>query len=122
MVAGCIISNYDRRYSRLRRNEKFGATLPDGSEVDVAETDLIWEGPTQEDDVIFDSILDDLVQQVCSAANDAGLDPCAAVETLHFLRRGQRNKEIVEATGLSTAQVSKLVKLVKETSRATLRD
>ena len=120
MVAGCIISNYRRRYARLERNEVFGVFTLDGDMVDVAEADIVHVDAVQEDAFALQHTVGVLGEKVYEEAYLTGYDPEAAVKMIDLLYEGRRNKEIVEITGIPAARVSKMVRMVKTVARREL--
>ena len=114
MVCGCIVSNYHRRYSRLRRNEVFGVRGHDDEVLDVAEADLAIEDPIQEEGVFMVSATQNLTYRVRQYAVQHGMDAEMVVECTELLAKGQRRSEIATHLGRSNSQVGRILKVVRD--------
>lgn len=114
MVCGCVVSNYHRRYSRLRRNESFGVLSHDNEIVDVAEADIAVDEPIQEDGVFMMSAAEDLTSRVREYAAIHGMDTQMVVECAELLVKGQRRSEIAAYIGRSNSQVGRMLKVIRD--------
>lgn len=114
MVAGCIVSNYRRRYSRLEANEQFGYLNIDGQYEDVAEADLAVVDPEQEDTCRHVASAESLTGLVRHEAYIRDYDPEVASECLALMIQGQRKSEIARTLGESPSFVARLLRMVRE--------
>lgn len=121
MVAGCLLSNYRRRYSRLERNEVFGVraisiTDDPNALVDVAQADIEWVEPVQEDLCVMDSITTSLTKKAVGLALKEGRDPTLVEKCLEYLLLGMKQKEIAAALECAASVVSDTVKFIRRVS------
>jgi len=112
MVCGCIVSNYRRKYSRLGRNEVLGVAGLEGEE-DVAESNLFFVDPLQEDDIVFKSATGFLRIRIAQEAAKEGISPEVATSCLDYLLEGFLQREMAVATSTSISTVSRIVRLIK---------
>jgi DNA-directed RNA polymerase specialized sigma24 family protein len=113
MVCRGTVSNYHRRYGRLRRNEQFGVTGHDGVVLDVAEADLASVAPEQENIYRFTSATGALTIRVVREARREGVCPKLAKKCVTFLLDGMRYKEMAAKMKVSTAKISEAVRLIR---------
>ena len=119
MVCGCIVSNYHRRYSRLRRNESFGTLGPEENELqDVAASDLAVVEAEQEDMMVFTSATGSLLIRVGERAVEEGLDMMFATECANYMLKGYRKSEIAVKTGVSPTRVAKTLRLIRSVAHS----
>lgn len=116
MVCGCIVSNYKRKYSRLRRNEVFGVPGVEGEE-DVASSDLFSVAPSQEDEVVFHSATGLIRVRVAQEAAKEGICPDIATSCLSYLFEGLLQKEMAVATSTSLSMISRTIRLIKRVAK-----
>ncbi len=116
MVAGCIVSNYHRRYSRLNRNEQFGVlSLNDDNieMVDVRESSLMVEPAMQQGILDSVSMHETLSAMVGDQANLLDLPPGLAPRCFNLMVSGYRRGEIAAQTGQSLNTISKVLKMIR---------
>lgn len=116
MVAGCILSNYRRRYSRISRNEQYGVRGHDNTILDVAEADLVSVAPAQEDWCLFDSSASSLVAYVSEIGCREGHDRPLIERCVQFLAEGMKYREMSEAAGVPISKISEVVRMIKRTA------
>ena len=117
MVAGCIVSNYRRRYSRLERNEVFGALSQDGEMVDVASSSLAAKPVPANTQLEVEDLKKFLRSKILSRAVEENLNVTRAEPVIEMLFNGLKNKEIIHKTGFSANWVSKFLKFARKVVR-----
>lgn len=112
MVAGCIISNYNRKHSRIRNNEWMGGKNEDNEIVDLAITSI----PTPSTQ--FDhSTLTELSKKVSEATSaKVGLEVGLVGQILSMVSEGKTKSEISFSTGLNPNKVSRVVRTIRKTA------
>lgn len=113
MVAGCIWSNYQRRYSRLERNEVFGVTNLDGEREDVAQADLVVVEPEQEEAQVLDDLTTDLTTLAAGAAEREGRDPTIIERCVEFLILGMKQKEMAQVLKCKSSVISEAIRFIR---------
>lgn len=114
MVAGCIVSNYHRRYSRLDRNEVIGVLNADNEMEDVATADLAVVGPEHEDLIRGQSLVDRLSFMVDEHVTaHTSLNREVVHECVKLVAAGLRKSEIAAQTGQSPHQVAKILRIIR---------
>lgn len=117
MVAGCILSNYNRRYSRLQRNEVFGVKDRDGEVVDVAMSSLAQEKPFEDSEYETEDLKRHLKSEILKKAGENKINLERACPVIDMMFEGYKNKEIIEETGFSANWVSKFLKFARKVVR-----
>lgn len=114
MVANCILSNYNRKYSRVRRSENVGYKDEDGEVVDLSCCDLPVESQ-QLSSVAANEMMDSIMERVPGLVkhNDSKM----VEKAMEMVAEGRIRSEIVAETGLPVSTVSKIIRAVRDTAR-----
>jgi DNA-directed RNA polymerase specialized sigma24 family protein len=113
MVAGCILSNYRRRYSRLSRNESFGVRTHDGEILDVAEADLVTCEPRQEGAAELRAAQRTLIPRIIREAQSEGHNPTDVEACVGYISEGHNFKETAALAGCSVSAVSSIARVIR---------
>lgn len=114
MVTNCIISNYNRKHSRIRRTESVGYMGEDGEVVDLSSVDIPVEAE-QLSALSAHDIVNSVNRSVPRQMGQYGRDKVSLA--VKMITEGRGRSEIVEATGLTVGAVSKIIKAVREMAR-----
>ncbi len=117
MVAGCIISNYVRRYGRLEKNETFGIQDPDGEVIDVAEADLSVIDAEQENLVSYKKTREEILGLVLMEAPNRGISQKVAEEVFDLVSGGSKTRDLKKELPYPPQQLAEAVKLVQDIAR-----
>lgn len=114
MVAGCIISNYRRKFSRIERNEVVGVYDENGERQDVACSKLAKETPVDCEDYGVETIKEHLRHKVFEKCPENGIDLNRAKIAIELVFKGYKNKEMIQETGFSANWISKFLKFSRQ--------
>lgn len=117
LVCGCIVSNYHRRYSRLKRNEQFGVMSMNDDTVelkDVTEADLAVVGPIHHEAIEASSAQNLLEHLVVEKAATQGSCPALARECFDLMVQGHRKGEIASITGETPNMIAKMLRMIRQ--------
>lgn len=113
MVAGCIVSNYRRKFSRIEKNEVSGVQDENGERQDVACSKLAKDTPVEGEDYEVETLKSHLRKEVLSRCGKENIDLVRAKVVIEMVFKGYRNKEIITETGYSANWVSKFLKFAR---------
>ncbi len=117
LVCGCIVSNYNRRYSRLRRNEQFGVLSMSDDKMelrDVSESDLAVVGPVHHEAIEAASAQNLLEHLVAQRASSQGSCPVLARECFTLMVDGHRKGEIAVITSETPNMIAKMLRMIRQ--------
>ncbi len=114
MVTGCILSNYNRKSSRIRRYESVGSIGEDGEMEDVAGADLAVTGPSQEEKVEMDSTVKEIHRIISERCEGRGMDPSMGRLCFDLMSDGHKKSETLETLVKSGfKEPNRLLRLVR---------
>ena len=116
MVAGCILSNYKRRYKRLERNEVFGVSTFDGGMVDVAEADIEWVEADQDVKSESKDLQENLLLYVIAEGIDEEIEPTFLERCFEFMMLGLKYREMAAELCCGIPQVSEVVRFIRRSA------
>ena len=109
MVAGCIISNYNRKHSRIRNHEWLGSKNEDNEIVDFAISSI----PTPATQFSH-SMLTDLSSKVSNkVSKKSSMDSDTVDQILVMVSEGHTKAEISAATGVAPNRVSRIIRAIR---------
>lgn len=114
MVANCILSNYNRKYSRVRRSENVGYKDEDGEVVDLSCCDVPVESQ-QLSSIAASEMMDSIMERVPRLVKHS--DSKMVRKATEMVTEGRIRSEIVAETGLPVSTVSKIIRAVRDTAR-----
>jgi len=114
MVAGCIISNYNRRYGRLEKNEVFGVPGVEGELIDVSASDLSSVEAEQEEVVGYRRTREEILGLVLMEAPNRGISQEIAEEVFDLISDGTRSRDLKKDLPYPPHKLTEAVKLVQE--------
>lgn len=117
MVAGCIISNYNRKFGRLEAFEVFGVSNAKGEVIDVAKADLAREAPKQETTVSHNKAKRELLGLVLLEAPKRGIPQNLAQEVFHLVCDNSKMRDLKKELPESQNRLQEAVKLVQDVAR-----
>lgn len=113
MVAGCIISNYRRKFSRIEKNEVVGVKDENGERQDVACSKLAKDAAAEDTEYEVQTLKDFLKSKVLERCRKENMDVVRADVVVDMMFLGCKNKDIIESTGYSSNWVSKFLKFAR---------
>jgi len=114
MVTGCILSNYNRKSSRIRRYESVGSIGEDGEIEDVALADLATVDPSQQEKVEMDSTIREIHGFIVDKCEERGLNPETGKTCFGLISDGNKKSEIMDILVASGAkEPGRVLKLVR---------
>ncbi len=117
MVAGCIISNYNRKFGRLEENEVFGVSDPNGEIIDVAEADLAVIPANQEELLAYDKARQEIRNLVLMESPNRGIRQKVAQEVFDLLSENCKMRELRKRLGYPQTLIAQAVNLIQDIAR-----
>ncbi len=117
MVAGCIISNYNRKFGRLEAHEVFGISNAKGEVIDVAEADAAHVSPLQEDYTGYNKARNEILGLVLMEAPNRGIPQKLAQEVFLLAADGAKIRDLKKDLSEPLAQVQEALRLVQDIAR-----
>lgn len=108
MVSNCILSNYNRKHSRVRSNELVGYKNESGEIADFA-THEIPVPPRSPSGILKEDIIK-------SASVNLKYDPKVVAKVVDLMSLGHTKSEIVRSLGLTPSSTSKIMKEIRVTA------
>ena len=117
MVSSCILSNFNRKHSRIRNNEWLGTRNEEGEEVDFAlSKDLVCH-PDQFSSAFVSSFSEGLSKTLDSDPRLRNFDNESIRFVIDLMASGYKKSEIMEKTGISQSSLSKIMRVIRHTSK-----
>lgn len=117
MVAGCIISNYNRKFGRLETHEVFGISNSKGEVIDVAEADAAHINPPQEDYAGYNKARSEILGLVLMEAPNRGIPQKLAQEVFLLVSDGAKLRDLRKDLSEPPSQLQEALKLVQDIAR-----
>lgn len=115
MVAGCIISNYNRKIGRVQDREIYGVQDEEGESIDVAEADIASVGPDQENLVRFNASREELLGLILLEAPNRGIRKDLAQEVFYRMADFAKMRELKK--DFPKEDLNPVVKLVQDIAK-----
>lgn len=117
MVAGCIISNYNRKFGRLEAHEVFGVPNAKGEVIDVAKADLARVAPKQEAYVSQEKARKELLGLVLMEAPNRGVSQKLAQEVFHLVCDNAKMRDLKKDLPEAQGHLQEALRLVQDVAR-----
>ena len=117
MVSSCILSNFNRKHSRIRNNEWLGTLNEEGEEVDFALSKDLVSLPDQFSSAFVGSFAEGLSQTLDNDPRLRNFDNDSVRFVIDLMASGYKKSEIIEKTGISQSSLSKIMRVIRATSR-----
>ena len=117
MVSSCILSNFNRKHSRIRNNEWLGTRNEDGEIVDFALSKNLVSLPDQFSSAFVSSFAEGLSKTLDKDPRLRNFDNDSVRFVIDLMASGYKKSEIMGKTGISQSSLSKIMRVIRSTSR-----